>query len=108
MSTLRDRIEKRLRDEICVLYTRDSRGGVPQECRPLFNHLDEVIEVIASVRDYSLDPYREKIREIVCASCAQDASGTCKTRAEERCALDKDFPRIVAIFEEEFKREQEA
>jgi hypothetical protein len=64
-----------------------------------------VIEVISGIRDYSLEPYQDKIRQIICSTCQQDEQGRCAAREANRCALDNDFPRIVAILEQEFKKD---
>jgi hypothetical protein len=106
MSELKQRIEKRLREEICSKYKKDPKSDkIPQECKPLINRLDEVIDVISGIRDYSLEPYEDKIRSIICSTCREDKKGRCTARDEHKCALDNDFPKIVAILEQEFKRD---
>ncbi len=106
MPTLRKRIEQRLLDEICTQYPWDEPGGkVPMECRPLMNRLDEIIEVISGIRDYSIEPYMDRVRQVVCANCMQDEEGYCAHRSQNKCALDKHFAKIVAILEEEFRKD---
>lgn len=104
MTALRDRIEKRLREEICSIcgQQRDGECGQSEDflC-PLVSHLDEVIEVISATRDYSLIPYQEQVRAIVCSSCRTDDTSECTHRQERDCALDAYFPRIVAVIERE-------
>lgn len=106
MDTLRHRIEKRLREEICSVCeeTRSNKkcGHAIDFC-PLLARLDELIEIVSSTTDYSLEPYREKVREIICSACRQDAGGKCTHRDQHECALEEYFPKIVAILEEEFK-----
>ena len=105
MGTLRDRIERRLRAEVCPLCRKGrSDGGCEQSADfpcPLMGRLDEVTEVISGIRDYSLEPYQERLREVVCSSCPSGKSGTCARRDEGDCALDAHFPKIVAVIESE-------
>ena len=106
MKTLRHRIEKRLRTEICSLCRRarpDQKCDEKVDFCPLLDRLDELIEIVSGIRDYSLDPYQEKVREIICSACRQDTGGNCTHRDQHECALEEYFPQIVAILEEEFK-----
>jgi hypothetical protein len=107
MAELRDRIERRIRDEICPTCRQAREGCHHREddpC-PLIGQLDQIIEVISSTRDYSLEPYQARIREIVCTACRQDESGDCVLRDEQQCALDTYFPRIVSLMEQEFAKD---
>ncbi len=108
MSALREQIESRLREEISVLYWRDhppaDGAGPPDELPfPLKSRLDAVIDIIAGAKDFSLEPYQEKVREIVCSTCRQDGSGACSLREEGECSLEAYFPKIVAIIEKELE-----
>jgi hypothetical protein len=121
MSTLRERIESRLRERIQAAEQSSfmsepgsaSPGGTgfteagsdKLDLGPLFAHLDELIQVVESIRDFSVEPYRERVREIVCSTCRQDGSGQCATRAAARCGMDKHFDTIVAVIEQELKNE---
>jgi hypothetical protein len=106
MDTLRNRIEKRLRKEICTECRKIHLG---QKCDeqddfcPLLDQLDELIEIVSNIKDYSLEPYQEKVREIICSACRQDADGKCTHRDQQECPLEEYFQKIVAVLEEEFK-----
>lgn len=112
MTQVHENIRSRLREEICA-RCRDEHPdalcdpGHDDQC-PLMRELPRVIEIVSGIRDYSLEPYQEKVREIVCASC-REAGGQgyegCGHRQAHTCALDNYFPRIVAIIEEELKKD---
>ncbi|MHC4676239.1 MAG: hypothetical protein ACYTBZ_27420, partial [Planctomycetota bacterium] len=100
------RIEKRLREEICPACTNtpsDQKCDEQVDICPLMHRLDELIEIVSSLKDYSLQPYQEKVREIICSACQQDLSGKCNLRDQNQCALEEYLPNIVAILEQEFK-----
>lgn len=106
MRSLRDRIERELREHICPLCREATSGqgccrGQADEACTLMDRLDEIMEVISSIRDYSIDPYQERIRRIICSDCDEGPDGTCEQRDQGSCALDAHFPRIVAIIEKE-------
>jgi hypothetical protein len=103
MNSLHLRIEKRLRERIDAAECKAPAARGPIDLKPLMSRLDEVIRVVEGIRDYSVEPYRERVREIVCATCRQDASGNCRTRENGLCGLDKYFDVIVAVVEEELK-----
>jgi hypothetical protein len=103
MSSLRERIESRLRERIQAAEQAAPTGAGELDLGPLFARLDELIEVVASIHDFSVEPYRERVREIVCATCRQDGTGQCATRAASLCGMDKYFDTIVAVIEQELK-----
>ncbi len=108
MSALRERVEQRLGERIaCELKTAGGCKDRPAEVDtgPLFRHLDEVISIVAGVQDYSVDPYMERVREVVCSGCRQKPDGGCTTREDGRCALERFFPIIVAVIEQELREE---
>ncbi len=105
MSTLRNRIEARLRERIEAAEKAATGGCGNLDLGPLFARLDEVVSVVESIRDYSVEPYMERVREIVCATCRQDPSGRCVTRDSDVCGLDRHFDLIVAAIEEELKHD---
>jgi hypothetical protein len=105
MNGLRERIEKKLRERIETAERAFPAGSGKLDVGPLFARLDEVIQVVEGIRDFSVEPYRERVREIICSSCRQDGSGNCKTRAAALCGLDKYFDTIVAVIEQELKTE---
>lgn len=109
MSTLRSRIEARLREKIAEAEAVEVSQGRAEagklDLGPLFARLDEVIAVVEQIRDYSVEPYMDKVREIVCSTCRQKLDGTCATRDHHLCGLDKYFHTIVATIERELKNE---
>src|SRR5262245_28567055 len=103
METLRERIERELRSQICrncYGWGRDAACAAGSDC-PLFENLDEVIEVVRSIRDVSVGPYHERLRAVVCSHCRLDSTGHCRRSNQLNCALDVYFPQIVAIIENE-------
>ncbi len=102
MASLRERIEQRLRRKMADYA---AAGEPPVESGPLFQHLDEVIDIVAGIRDYSVDPYMDRVRQVVCSSCRADAQCCCATRDTQACGLDRYFPDVVAIIEQELKAE---
>lgn len=104
MSALKNRIERRLRDRIEAVE-RASGGNGRLDLGPLFARLEELIEVVEGIRDYSVEPYMEKVREVICATCREDASGRCATRDSQECGLDRHFDLIVAVVEAELKHD---
>lgn len=105
MSSLRERIESRLRDRIEAAEQTALTGTGKLDLEPLFAHLDELIQVVESIHDFSVEPYRERVREIVCSTCRQDDTGRCGTRAASLCGMDKYFDMIVAVVQQELKAE---
>ena len=104
MDNLHDRIEQRLLNEICTQYPKDDPSSdIPMECRPLMNNLTDVIKLMSQRQDFSVEPVRQQIREIVCVSCQQDEDGYCANRKQKMCALDGQLPRVLAIIEDEMK-----
>lgn len=112
MSQVVQNIRSRLREEICGQCRKehpDNHCDPENEGQcPLMREIDKVIAIVAGMRDYSIEPYQEKVRRIVCDSC-QAAGGHgyagCTHRDARDCALDDYFPRIVAIIESELKND---
>lgn len=110
MRTLHQRIEKRLRDEV---YTRwraehpEAASDTPPKkfLQPLMSRVDEVVEIVAGIRDYSVEPYLERVRAVICSTCQDQNTGICARRDRGECALDSYFPKIVAIIEDELKND---
>lgn len=111
MSSLHDRIAARLRNEVCtvcVMTLPDGSCGLPPaEMCPLFSHLDEAIAAVDQV-DHGpqagssrIDPYVQRLREIVCADCVNSRAGKCSHREDLTCALDMYFGMVVEIIEDE-------
>lgn len=105
MGNVRDRIRQQIREQICTICREGHSGGgcghsADDPC-VLIVSVDEIMEVISGISDYSLEPYHDRIREVVCSTCKQDETGHCATRDEGRCALDNHFPKVVAIIEKE-------
>jgi hypothetical protein len=105
MSSLRERIERRLREEVCPQCRQEHPlngcGRATDDGCALMDRLDAVIEVISGLRDYSLAPYQDRIRAAICGDCRQDETGACSRRESRECALDAYFARIVAVIEKE-------
>ena len=105
MKALRERIETQLRERIDAAERAAGSGRGKLDLGPLFSRLDDVIRVVEGVRDFSVEPYRERVREIVCLTCRQDVDGKCTTRDAELCGLDKHFDTIIAVVEQELKND---
>lgn len=105
MATLHERIKQRLseRIELAEKSTPCPRGKL--DLGPLFSHLDDLIQVVESIHDYSTEPYMDRVRQVVCATCRADGTGGCATRDHGLCGLDKYFDLIVAVVEEELRAE---
>lgn len=103
--TPRQRIEQQLEERVCAncyARTRDSDCNLRSagQC-PLFTRLDEVIDLVGGVRDFSLQPYQDRIRQIICTTCNEQPNRHCSRRDRLDCALDVYFPIIVEIIEKE-------
>jgi len=107
MSTLRERIETRLHERVERIVGESGNRLPPDAFKTLFARLDDVIQIVANIRDFSTEPYYDKLREVVCADCRQDAEGNCIRRDKRECGLDAYFPTIVAVIEKEFKIDPE-
>ena len=107
MVDVRGKIEEELRRRVCpkcVLVARDGSCAAPFTCQ-LFASLDEVIEIISGVRDYSMEPYQERLRKLLCSHCVMDSRGHCARSEHLSCALDLYYPLIVEIIEKELYAE---
>ncbi len=105
MSSLKHRIETRLRERIEAAEKSSPNPSGKLDLGPLFAKLDELIEVIEGVQDFSIEPYMDRVRQVVCAACRQDETGRCATRDNARCGLDQHFDLIVAVVEHELRRD---
>ncbi len=105
MNTVYLQVENRLQQRIERLR-QDSGKDLPEDLfEPLFAHLQDVIDIVASIKDYSTEPYLEKLRAVVCVECAQDPRGTCVRREAGMCGLNDYFPMIVGTIEDVLKTE---
>ncbi len=102
MSSLQQRIEQRLHERIEAAESSPSSQG-KLDTVPLFSRLTDVVNAVGSIRDYSVEPYRAKVRQVVCASCRQDGEGRCATRERGQCGLERHFELVVATVEDELK-----
>ncbi len=106
MATLRENIEKKLRERVCAnCYATLPDGSCNLGGCPIFARLDEIIEIVSSIRDYSIDPYLDRLRTIICATCEQHPDGRCLRRDALDCGLSMYFPMVVEIIEEELYKE---
>lgn len=97
------RIEAQLRSQICPecnfkIGDHDCAAG--SKC-PLFHRLDQVIEILGSIRDYSTEPYQDRLKAVLCPQCRHDSNAPCRPGDGPHCAIDLYFPTIVAIVERE-------
>jgi hypothetical protein len=109
MKPLRDRIEERIRDTICRACVYEKAGGgcaLEKMACPIINRIDKVIDVVRTTRSDRIDPYVERLRQVVCNECSmQDAGGHCPMRAHSDCALDDYFVLLVDLVEQELATE---
>jgi hypothetical protein len=103
MISLRERIEGRLRRRIDQLRAESSQDLPEDLFNPLFLHLNDVIGIVAGIKDYSTEPYLEKLRSVVCAECSENSQGQCVRRSAGMCGLNEYFPMIVGAIEAEMK-----
>lgn len=113
MVALHERIEHRIRDDICKACIYQTAGGGcnlhGHEACPVVGRINEVIGIVRSIKDDKIDPYAERLRAVVCAECRnEDAAGHCKMRDHADCPLDDYFVLLVQIVEEELAREPSA
>lgn len=60
-----------------------------------------IVDVVQSVKSDSIVPYEEQLRQRICRTCEfQLPQGRCVLRDEVECALDRYFPLIVEVIEE--------
>lgn len=113
MSTLHERIERRIREAIChacIYQTADGGCNLAgHESCPVVGKIDEVVGIVKGIRSDRIDPYAQRLREVVCAECHnEDAAGHCKLRDHADCPLDDYFVLLVQIVEEELAAEPSA
>ncbi|HSW46013.1 MAG TPA: hypothetical protein VLM89_10625 [Phycisphaerae bacterium] len=102
---LYQRIENRLHQRTQQLR-KDAARDLPDDLfDSLFTHLGAVIEIVAGIKDYSTEPYLDKLRAVVCAECSADPSGNCVRRNAGMCGLNDYFPIIVGTIEQELKND---
>jgi hypothetical protein len=103
-----------LRDSVCGVcssFVEDTQN--PTRCVletsgacNLFAKLDQVVDVVSNVKDGSIAPYLEGLRQNVCARCEhQDDRGICDIRDSRGavpvwCNLDAYFNLVVGTIEE--------
>jgi hypothetical protein len=100
MSSLRKRVEARLQERISQIRQESDQALPDDMFDPVFDHLDELIEIVSSIQNFSTEPYLDKVREVVCTVCIVSPDGICVKRDERTCGLDVYFPTIVASIEE--------
>lgn len=105
MSMLRDRIERKLHERFEQIRAETPDKLPDNLFNPVFEHLDPLIDVVAGLRDYSTEPYMEKVRATVCTECLAQPDGKCVRRAADACGLDRYFPTIVAVIEQELRHD---
>ena len=104
MDEVRGRIERELRRRVCadcMSTARDKSFAAPFSC-PLFASLDEVIDIISSVRDYSIEPYQERLRKLLGSFDSHLNASDPGARSDGcDCAIGLHCPDIVEIIEKE-------
>ncbi|MEK8022359.1 MAG: hypothetical protein AAB229_00980 [Candidatus Hydrogenedentota bacterium] len=94
----------------CVCF--EAQKGKPEHCAheasgacPIFEHLQEVVEVVRSVKSEELTPYIDELRQKVCCKCRhQNAEGFCELRDSVApvpawCMLDSYISLVVNAVE---------
>jgi hypothetical protein len=110
MKTLHERVKDRILENICrICIYRTSEGGCslgdPKRC-PIIERIDKIIEVVQTIRSPRMEPYVERLRDVVCSECRmQDPQGHCRMRDHADCALDDYFGLIIDIVEQELTAE---
>ena len=111
MKTLDERVKDRIRETICqACMHRTAKAGCSlggeQECA-IMSRSDKIIEIVRSIQDPSIEPYVERLREIICNECRmQDPRGHCRMRDHADCALDDYFVLLVDQVEQELDLER--
>lgn len=101
-----ERILERIAGRICkVCAFRGADGECyspdPEGCA-IMRKLDDIIAAVQGIHSDRMDPYVDRLRELVCANCSnQDSRGNCPLRPGANCALDDYFELVVEIIEEE-------
>jgi hypothetical protein len=109
MKPLRDRIEDRVRETICRACIYETAGGGcslrGMEC-PIIGRIDRVIEIVRTTHSDCIDPYVERVREVVCSQCQmQNEQGRCALREHADCALDDYLLLLIDLVEQELAKE---
>lgn len=105
-AALQDRIRVRLETEVChncIYRTRDGSCGLPERMScPILSRVDKIVEIVWTTESDRIEPYVEKLREVICRNCRmEDENGHCPLREHGDCALDDYFALVVNIVEEE-------
>ncbi|NLX20041.1 MAG: hypothetical protein GXY55_00015 [Phycisphaerae bacterium] len=100
MSELNKQIEARLRTRFAQLRAEAGTKLPDNFFQPVFDHLDELVDVVASLQDYSTEPYMDKVRQVICTQCLASPDGRCVRRDAHACGLDVYFPIIVGVIEQ--------
>ncbi|MBI5474090.1 MAG: hypothetical protein HY961_17280 [Ignavibacteriae bacterium] len=98
-----------IQERVCAKCLEgDGKGNcrlAPDGYCALKTNFHKVVEVVNSVYSHSIVPYEEALRKHVCDNCRfQSLSGACAMRTEVECALDRYFPLIVEVIEENQRR----
>jgi hypothetical protein len=93
-----------IREQICVRCLDGDRQGncrltTERDCT-LETHLPRIIQVIKNSSSDAMKDYIRELRLITCAQCTyQSVDGTCLSREDVECQLDRYFPLVVAAIE---------
>lgn len=106
-----DRVEARLRDQICpscARFTRMRTCSLPPNRRcAIFSNLNEIAAIVESTHSTSIEPYLNEVRKRICQTCLEDDHGACPMRNAVDCALDTYLPLVVEEIELELEAQRE-
>lgn len=103
---VQQRIRERLEAEVCracIYRTANGSCGLPEATPcPILSRVDRIIDVVRSVSSDRIEPYIDRLREVVCQHCRfEDENRHCRLRDSADCALDDYFALVVNIVEDE-------
>ena len=100
LATCRDLIRERV-CTVCMEALPGGKCGLPSDRQcPLITRLPQILGIIASTHEKKIDPYLEKIRQLICANCSEMVDGTCPHFSDAGCALDRYVPWIIELLGE--------
>lgn len=86
--------------KVCVDRLDDGSCGLrPGRICALEMHLPRIVRAVQSVRSNYVSDYVDEIRQIVCAHCPNEESGTCHYRENWDCSLDNFVSLVVDAIE---------
>ncbi len=95
-----DKYVKAIKENICSICVDSSQKGFctlnsTEVCAVQF-YLPQIVEVIHSIENGSVQDYQKKLRETICIECrSEEERGHCHLREDANCSLDRYFGLIV-------------